>query len=224
MKILIATTSSDTLAPGHPTGTWLEEFAVPFMAFTEAGATIVVASPQGGRTPIDPQTNPNDEQQRTWAAAISALQSTVRLADEDAADFDAIYIPGGHGPMVDLVKDKDIARLLTEFDRSGKIIGAVCHGPAALINAMGADGRALIAGKRVSGFTNNEEKLVHLDSVVPFMLETELKAKGAHFDGTPVPFAPHTVRDGNLITGQNPASSAAIAKKMLEALRVTETV
>ena len=204
--------------PDHPTGTWLEEYAVPFNAFAAAGATIMVASPLGGRTPIDPKTEPNEEQQRTWSEAIAALQRTALLADTNAADFDALYIPGGHGPMVDLASDPDMHRLLNEFDAQGKLIAAVCHGPAALANARRCDGRPFVEGNRVSGFTNNEEKLVKLDHVVPFLLETRLKEQGAHFDGTPIPFAPHVVRDGNLITGQNPASSAAIADRLLEAL------
>lgn len=225
MKILIATTSADSLGAGHPTGTWLEEFAVPYTAFAQAGAALIVASPRGGKTPIDPKTTPDDEQRNTWAAALAALDSAVPLADVTAADFDAIFIPGGHGPMVDLAHDPDLARLVAQFDRDDKIIGAVCHGPAALLSAVGADGRPFVEGKRISGFTNNEEKLVKLDHVVPFLLETALKEKGAQFDGTPIPFAPHTVRDGNLITGQNPASSSGVAEKMLEALRqVAHTV
>ena len=219
MKILIATTSADSLGPGHPTGTWLEEFAVPFTAFRAAGAEITVASPRGGVTPIDPKTAPNEGQQREWMEALAALQSTRRLSDMNADDFEALFVPGGHGPMMDLASDPDILRLLPEFDRAGKIIGAVCHGPAAFVNAVGGDGQPLTGGRRVSGFTNNEEKLVQLDHVVPFSLEDELKRHGAHFDGTPIPFAPHVVRDGNLITGQNPASSKGIAERMLEALR-----
>lgn len=223
MRILIVTTSADSLAAGHPTGTWLEEFAVPYSAFVTAGASIVVASPNGGPTPIDPQTTPDKDQREKWTSAIAALENTSRLADVSADRFDAVFIPGGHGPMVDLAHDSDVARLLTDFDRAGKVIGAVCHGPAALLRAVDADGRPLVEGRRVSGFTNNEEKLVKLADVVPFLLETALKEKGAHFDGTPIPFAPHIVKDGNLVTGQNPASSAGIADKILEALRVAGT-
>ena len=218
MKILIATTSADSLGPEHPTGTWLEEFAVPFNAFHASGAEITVASPRGGVTPIDPKTAPNEDQQREWKEALAALQSTHRLSEMNADDFDALFVPGGHGPMMDLTNDPDVLRLLTAFDRSGKVIGAVCHGPAALVNAVGGNGQPLIAGRRVTGFTNNEEKLVKLDQVVPFLLEDELKRHGAHFEGTPIPFAPHIVRDGNLITGQNPASSKEISERMLEAL------
>ncbi len=219
MKMLIVTTNADSLGEGHPTGTWLEEFAVPFNAFADAGAAIVVASPKGGATPLDPKTKPDDEQRQRWAAALAALQNTLRLSDLSAADFDALYIPGGHGPMVDLANDPDVHRLLSEFDSAGKLIGAVCHGPAALVNARRADGRPFVEGKRLSGFTNNEEKLVRLDHVVPFSLETALRERGARFDGTPIPFAPHVVCDGNLVTGQNPASSGPLAEKMLEALR-----
>lgn len=218
MTILIVTTNADQLAPGHPTGTWLEEFAVPYTAFRAAGAVVTVASPKGGRTPLDPKTEPDAKQRLEWAEAIDALAHTVVLADVSAAAFDALYIPGGHGPMVDLATDPTIHALLAAFDEAGKIIGAVCHGPAALINAHRRNGEAFVAGRRVSGFTNVEEKLAQLDRVVPFLLETELKKRGAHFDGTPIPFAPHVVRDGNLITGQNPASSEAISEKILEAL------
>jgi putative intracellular protease/amidase len=219
MKLLIVTTNADSLGPGHATGTWLEEYAVPYDAFQEAGAAIVVASPKGGATPIDPQTTPNEEQRLSWAQPIAALQNTQRLADVKADDFDAVFIPGGHGPLIDLAMNAEVLRLLADFDRAGKIIGAVCHGPAALLNAKRADGTALVAGKRVTAFTNNEEKLVKLDRVVPFLLETALRDRGACFDGTPLPFIPHVVRDGNLITGQNPASSSGVAERMLEALR-----
>lgn len=224
MKILIATTNADSLGPGHPTGAWLEEFAVPYNAFEAAGASLVVASPKGGATPIDPRSNPDDEQRQRWASAIVALANTKRLADITAADFDAFYIPGGHGPMLDLAHDADVHRLLREFDSTGKIIGAVCHGPAALVNATRADGRSFVEGRRVSGFTNNEERLVKLDQVVPFLLESALKDRGARFDGTPIPFASHVVHDDNLITGQNPASSKSIAEHMLEALRSSHVV
>ncbi len=222
MNILIATTNADSLGPGHPTGTWLEEYAIPYCAFEAAGASIVVASPKGGTTPLDPKTDPSDEQRRQWASPLAALQNTERLANVSADDFDALYIPGGHGPMVDLANDADIHRLLGEFDRAGKTIGAVCHGPAALVNATAANGKAFVAGRRVSGFTNNEEKLVHLDRAVPFLLEDVLKERGAKFDGTPIPFAPHVVSDGNLITGQNPSSSGLLADRMLEALKSTQ--
>jgi putative intracellular protease/amidase len=217
MRILIATTNAAWLGPELPTGTWLEEFAVPYMAFEAAGASIVVASPLGGTAPLDPKTNPNDEQWLSWAPAIAALQQTARLADQKAEDFDALFVPGGHGPMVDLANDPEIHRLVAEFDRAGKIVGAVCHGPAALVRAQ-VDGRPYVEGKRVSGFSNVEELLVGLDRAVPFLLETALKEQGAHFDATLIPFAAHVVRDGNLITGQNPASTEKVAERMLEAL------
>lgn len=219
MKILIVTTNANELAPDHPTGTWLEEFAIPFMAFRAAGAEVTVASPRGGRTPLDPKTEPNERQRSDWADALAALEHTLPLPELIANDFDALYIPGGHGPMIDLAADPTLQALLTSFDDAKKIIAAVCHGPAALVNAKRADGEPLVSGRRVSGFTNTEERLVGLDRVVPFLLETSLKARGAKFDGTPIPFASHIVRDGNLITGQNPASSKAIAESVLQALK-----
>jgi putative intracellular protease/amidase len=218
MNILIVTTNAAELAPGHPTGTWLEEFAIPYTAFRKAGATVTVASPKGGASPIDPKSKADDQQRMDWADAIGALERTVPLATLSPGDFTALYIPGGHGPMVDLAVDPATHAALTACDASGTLIAAVCHGPAALVNAKRANGEPFVLGRRVSGFTNAEEKLAGLDHVVPFLLETVLKERGAHFDATPVPFAPHVVRDGNLITGQNPASSKGIAEAILAAL------
>jgi putative intracellular protease/amidase len=187
------------------------------MTFLISGASIVVASPNGGVTPIDPKTAPNEKQHLDWGVAIDALQRTEVLANA-GTDFDALFIPGGHGPMIDLAVDPAIQALLTQFDEEGKIIGAVCHGPAALLNAKRSDGEWFVAGRRVCAFTNTEETLAGLGTVVPFLLESALKERGAQFDGTPIPFAPHVIRDGNLITGQNPASSQAIADRILEAM------
>jgi putative intracellular protease/amidase len=219
MKVLIVTTSCDTLAPGHPTGTWLEEYAVPYTKLAEAGVKVRVVSPQGGATPIDPKTTPKDSDRENWPAALEALSETGKLADASADDFDAIFIPGGHGPMVDLAHDADLARLVEAFDRQGKIIAAVCHGPAGLLGAKSRSGEPLVQGRKVTGFTNFEERLVMLHGVVPFLLEDALKERGAEFEHALLPMTAHVVRDGHLITGQNPASSEKLAEALLVALR-----
>lgn len=218
MNVLIVTTSCNMLAPDHPTGLWLEEFAVPFTAFSEAGASIRVVSPKGGAVPIDPKTAPTEKDREKWPAALQALTSTGRLAEVAADRFDAVFIPGGHGPMVDLVNDQRLQRLLAAFDRDGKMVAAVCHGPAALLNVRNAAGEPLVKGRKVTGFTNVEERLVMLHSVVPFLLEDALKERGANFESALLPFFSHVVRDENLITGQNPASSTKVAEELLAAL------
>ncbi|MGZ3393855.1 MAG: type 1 glutamine amidotransferase domain-containing protein [Isosphaeraceae bacterium] len=218
MNVLIVTTSCNMLAPDHPTGLWLEEFAVPFTAFSEAGASIRVVSPKGGAVPIDPKTAPTEKDREKWPAALQALSSTGRLAEVAADRFDAVFIPGGHGPMVDLVNDQQLQRLLAAFDRDGKMVAAVCHGPAALLNVRNAAGEPLVKGRKVTGFTNVEERLVMLHSVVPFLLEDALKERGANFESALLPFFSHVVRDENLITGQNPASSTKVAEELLAAL------
>ena len=218
MNVLIVTTSCNMLAPDHPTGLWLEEFAVPFTAFSEAGASIRVVSPKGGAVPIDPKTAPTEKDREKWPAALQALSSTGRLAEVAADRFDAVFIPGGHGPMVDLVNDQKLQRLLAAFDRDGKMVAAVCHGPAALLNVRNAAGEPLVKGRKVTGFTNVEERLVMLHSVVPFLLEDALKERGANFESALLPFFSHVVRDENLITGQNPASSTKVAEELLAAL------
>ena len=218
MNILIVTTSCNMLASSHPTGLWLEEFAVPFTAFSEAGASIRVASPQGGVVPIDPKTAPTEKDHEKWADALDALNFTELLAEVSAYSFDAIFIPGGHGPMVDLAHDSSLHQLVADFDREGKLIAAICHGSAALVDVRNPDGEPLVKGRKVTGFTNVEERLVMLHGVVPFLLEDALKDRGADFESATLPFFSHVVRDGNLITGQNPASSTKIAEEVLTAL------
>lgn len=218
MNILFVVTSADTLAPGHPTGVWLEEYAIPYVALSEAGISVTVASPKGGQGPIDPKTKPDDKSAARWGAALVALSRTKRLADVHAKDFDAVFIPGGHGPMVDLATDPALADLISAFVVEQKIVAAVCHGPAALLGVTSADGQPFLTGRRMTGFTNGEETIAKLQTVVPFLLEDRLKAIGAIFEHALVPGACHVVTDGVLITGQNPASSEAIAKTMMEAL------
>ncbi len=226
MHVLFVTTSCDLLPPDHPTGTWLEEFAVPYTALSEAGISIRVVSPKGGATPIDPRSGPTEEDRKKWPAAFQALASTGRLAEVSgprteatAEGFDAIFIPGGHGPLIDLTHDEDLQHLIAAFHRAGKIIAAVCHGPTALLNVRNASGEALVKGRKVTSFTNFEERLARLHNRVPFLLEDALKERGADFESALLPMTSHVVRDGNLITGQNPPSSSGITEELLAALR-----
>lgn len=218
MRALFVATSATQLAPGHPTGLWLEEFAVPYLAAVEAGIAVTVASPQGGAVPLDPKTEPSDRQREAWAAALQALQHSVTLASVQGETFDAIFIPGGHGPMVDLAHDATLHALVARHDAAGKVIAAVCHGPAALVHARRADGQPFFSGRRANGFTNAEGFLARLKDVVPFLLEDEMKASGADFHAALLPMLSHVEQDGNLITGQNPHSSEAVAKALVAAL------
>ena len=218
MNVLFIVTSADTLAPGHPTGVWLEEYAIPYVALSEAGIQVTVASPGGGQGPIDPKTKPDAKAAARWEKALAALSRTQPLAGVAEADFDAVFIPGGHGPLVDLATDPAVAALIGAFVRSGKLVAAVCHGPAALLDVTGPDGQAFLKDRKVTGFTNGEETLAKLQTVVPFLLEDRLRAAGAKFEHALIPGTCHVVSDGALITGQNPASSEAIAKTLMDAL------
>ena len=220
MRVLIVATSCSRLPSGHPTGLWAEEFAVPYMAFAEAGVEIVVASPAGGEVPIDAKSKPSDSESEEWAAALAALHSTATLASVQDQAFDLIFLPGGHGPLVDLAADATLRDILSRQDADGKLIGAVCHGPAGLIGVQRRDGSPLLRGRRVTGFTNTEERLAGLHDKVPFLLEDAMKAQGGDFHSALLPMLSHVERDGNLLTGQNPKSSHAIAKAMVEALSV----
>ena len=211
-------TSADTLAPGHPTGVWLDEYAIPYVALSEAGIGVTVASPEGGPGPIDPKTAPNDKTPARWAPALEALAETKPLGQVAETNFDAVFVPGGHGPMVDLASDPSVASLIGAFVRAGKIVAAVCHGPAALLQVEGAGGVPLLKDRKVTSFTNGEEMLAGLQAVVPFLLEDRLRAAGAKFERAIAPGGCYVVRDGDLITGQNPASSEAVAKSLMDAL------
>jgi len=218
MRVLFVATSSDRLASGHPTGLWVEEFAVPYLAALDAGIRVVVASPQGGSIPLDPKSTPGDSDRQTWAPALAALASSVTLDSVGDETFDAIFIPGGHGPMVDLAHHEVLRGMLERHDASGKLIAAVCHGPAALVFAQRANGAPFLAGRRATGFTDTEERLAGLHDEVPFLLEDVMKSKGADFHSALLPMLSHIEHDGNLLTGQNPRSSQAIAKAMVSAL------
>ncbi len=222
-KILIVTTSHDRLgATGRATGLWMDEFAVPYELFRAAGCRIDVVSPAGGAVPVDPESlrEPalSPEGRELAADADSPLLDAGRLAAVRSADYAGVFYPGGHGPMWDLANHCDNARLLREFLDSGKVVGAVCHGPAALIGAVGADGLPVVSGRSVTGFSNAEERAVGLEKAVPFLLEDRLRELGAHYSSA-ANFRPHVVIAQRLVTGQNPQSAAPVARAMLELLR-----
>ncbi|HEX6668136.1 MAG TPA: type 1 glutamine amidotransferase domain-containing protein [Gemmatimonadales bacterium] len=223
-RILMVLTSHDRLGDtGRKTGFWLEEFAAPYYVLRDAGAEITLASPKGGQPPVDPKSDePGAETAamkrfRSDADAQRALANTVKLSTVSADDFDAVFYPGGHGPLWDLAEDRSSIGLIERFYGTGKPVGAVCHGPAVLRRAKAPDGTPLVKGKRVTGFANSEEEAVGLTNVVPFLVEDELKAAGGRYSKG-ADWASHTAVDGNLVTGQNPASSEATAKALLEAL------
>ena len=224
MKILMVLTSHDQLGDtGKKTGFWLEEFAAPYFAFKDAGAQLTLASPKGGQPPLDPKSNEPDAQTaaterfRKDPAAQSALASTALLSSARAEDYDAIFYPGGHGPLWDLAEDKISIALIEAFYKAGKPVAAVCHAPGVLRHVKGADGQPLVKGKRVTGFTNSEEEAVQLTKVVPFLVEDMLKEKGGVYSKG-ADWASYVLTDGLLITGQNPASSEAAAEALLAKL------
>lgn len=224
MKILMVLTSHDQLGnTGRKTGFWLEELAAPYYAFKDAGAEIVLASPKGGQPPLDPKSNEpafqTDETRRfeADANATAQLAATLRLDNVSQADFDTVFYPGGHGPLWDLAEDKTSVALIESFLAADKPVALVCHAPGALRHVRTPEGRPLVEGKKVTGFSNTEEAGVELTDVVPFLVEDELKAKGGIYSSGP-DWAPYVVSDGLLITGQNPASSALTAGRLLERL------
>ncbi|GGP75759.1 type 1 glutamine amidotransferase domain-containing protein [Saccharothrix coeruleofusca] len=222
MKVLIVLTSHDELGDtGRKTGFWLEELAAPYYRFKEAGARIVLASPKGGLAPVDPKSNEpgfrTDDTRRFEAdpEATRALANTVRLDSVSAGDFDAVFYPGGHGPLWDLAEDTTSARLIESTLRSGKPVALVCHAPGVLRHTVDEDGTPLVSGREVTGFANTEEEAVQLTDVVPFLVEDELVRLGGVYSKTG-DWQPYVVRDGLLITGQNPASSAPAADVLIE--------
>ncbi|WP_420337766.1 type 1 glutamine amidotransferase domain-containing protein [Roseibium sp.] len=223
-KVLIVLTSHEDLGDtGQKTGFWVEEFAAPYYAFKDAGADITLTSPKGGQPPIDPKSSDpsaaTDATRRFDAdpETQKALANTLKLDDVNASDYDAIFFPGGHGPLWDLTNDTTSIGLIETFFNAGKPVGAVCHAPAVLLNAKTPDGAPLVNGRKVAGFTNAEEDAVGLTNVVPFLLEDELKAKGGAYESV-ASWSSFAVEDGNLITGQNPVSSEAVAEKVLAQL------
>jgi putative intracellular protease/amidase len=225
MKVLMVITSHDQLGnTGRKTGFWLEELAAPYYVFKDAGVEITLASPKGGRPPLDPKSNePNSRTDLTVrfekdAAAQAQLDSTVRLESVRQENFDTLFYPGGHGPMWDLAEDENSRKLIESFIAAGKPIAIVCHSTGALHHVKGADGGYLVRGKEVTGFTNGEEEEMGLTKVVPFLVEDEMMRLGAIFSKK-VDWAVHVVSDGLLITGQNPASSGPAAMTLMAAVK-----
>lgn len=221
MKILLVLTSHDRLGDtGHKTGFWLEEFAAPYYRFKDAGAQLTLASPKGGQPPIDPKSDDESAQTdatRRFAGDAEAqreLANTLPLAQVRAEDFDALFYPGGHGPLWDLAESADSIALIERFQVLDKPVGAVCHAPGVLRHVKGNDGKPLVAGKRVTGFSNSEEEAVQLTQVVPFLVEDMLKANGGLY-ARGDDWQSHVEVDGLLVTGQNPASSEASAEALL---------
>jgi putative intracellular protease/amidase len=224
MKVLMVLTSHDQLGnTGRKTGFWLEELAAPYYAFKDAGAEVVLASPNGGQPPLDPKSNePDFQTEHTHrfeadAQATAQLATTLRLDSISQADFDTVFYPGGHGPLWDLAEDRTSIELIQAFLGANKPVALVCHAPGVLRHVKTALGRPLVEGKNVTGFTNSEEEAVGLTNVVPFLVEDELKAKGGLYSRGP-DWGSYVVVDGLLITGQNPASSAEAATVLLKQL------
>jgi len=224
MKILMVLTSHEKLGDtGKKTGFWLEEFAAPLYAFKDAGAEITLASPKGGQPPLDPKSDDPDSQTdstrrfKADAASQAILASTRKLADVAAGDYDAVFYPGGHGPLWDLAEDVSSIALIEAMFAAGKLVAAVCHAPGVLRHPKSPDGNPVVKGKAVTGFSNTEEEAVGLTHVVPFLVEDILQQNGGVYSKGP-DWQPHVVTDGLLITGQNPASSAPAAKALLAKL------
>lgn len=225
MKVLIVLTSHSELGKtGKKTGFWIEEFAAPYYILKDAGFEITISSPKGGKPPIDPKSaepeNQTDATRRYDADndVQQLLAHTKVLSQVSSKDFDAVFFPGGHGPLWDLTNDKSSINLIESFLKAKKPVAAVCHAPSVLLNVMDENGNLMLKGKNVTGFTNSEEDAVQLTNIVPFLLEDELKNKGAHYTKKE-DWASYVVKDGLLITGQNPASSAEAAKELVALLK-----
>ncbi len=224
MKILIVLTSHSELGKtGQKTGFWIEEFAAPYYALADAGAIITIASPAGGQPPVDPKSEAADAQTPATKRfykdneVIDKVAYSLKLSNIDPQDYDAVFYPGGHGPLWDLANDKFSIKLIEDFYNTQKPVAFVCHAPAALINVKAENGHPLVKGKKVTGFSDTEEEAVGLTKVVPFLLEEALKKLGANYSKG-ADWASFTQQDGLLITGQNPASSEAVAKLLLKTL------
>jgi putative intracellular protease/amidase len=224
MKIVMVLTSHSELGnTGKKTGFWIEEFAAPYYVFVDAGAEITIASPLGGQPPVDPKSEEAQAQtnatKRFYADmdAIEKVAHTIKLSDVKQDDYDAIFYPGGHGPLWDLTNDANSIKLIEDFWNNNKPIGAVCHAPSVLLHAQEKNGDPFVKNKNVTGFTNSEEEAVQLTEIVPFLLEDELKKNGAGYTKK-ADWESYVVKDGLLVTGQNPASSEAVAKEMIKVL------
>ncbi len=222
MKILMVLTSHDQLGTtGLKTGFWLEEFAAPYYVFKDADADITIASPKGGQPPLDPKSDEPDFQTAATARfkedkqAQAALAGSLKLSEISADDYDAVFYSGGHGPLWDLAEDRTSISLIEVMYAAGKTVAAVCHAPAVFKHTEAPDGSPLVEGKSVTGFSNSEEAAVELTDIVPFLLEDELQLIGANYSKSS-DWHPYVVTDGNLVTGQNPASSEAVAQALLQ--------
>ena len=225
MKILVVLTSHSELGnTAEKTGFWIEEFAAPYYVLADAGAELTIASPKGGQPPVDPKSEAPDAQtaatKRFYSdyELIDKVAHTVKLSEVNEADYDAVFYPGGHGPLWDLATDKQSIALIEHFYKHSKPVAFVCHAPAALVNVKAPNGEPLVKDKDVTGFSNSEEEAVKLTKVVPFLLENELKKLGGRYSSGP-DWGVYVKTDGLLITGQNPASSETVAKQLLAALQ-----
>lgn len=220
---MVLTSHSELGDTGKKTGFWIEEFAAPYYILADAGAIITIASPAGGQPPVDPASEALDAQTPSTNRfykdyeAIDKVAFSLKLKEIKASDYDAVFYPGGHGPLWDLSNDNDSIKLIEDFYNTQKPVAFVCHSPAALIKVKAENGNPLVKGKKITGFSNTEEEGVGLTKIVPFLLEDELKNLGAHYSKG-VDWAPYTQQDGLLITGQNPKSSEAVAKLLLKTL------
>ena len=225
MKVLVVLTSHDKLGDtGKKTGFWIEEFAAPYYTLADAGVDVDLASPKGGQPPIDPKSTEPDAQTEATRRFYEdedlqhKLSRTKKLSEVRAEDYDAVFYPGGHGPLWDLARDRESIRLIEDFTKQQKPVAAVCHGPAVLAEAKAPNGEPLVKGKKVAGFTNSEEEAVQLTNVVPFSVEDRLKELGGNYSKVE-DWRPYVVTDGLLITGQNPASSEPAAEELLKMLQ-----
>jgi len=225
MKVLMVLTSHSELGnTGEKTGFWIEEFASPYYVLADSGAAITIASPKGGQPPVDPNSEEKDAQTSSTERfykdfeVIDKVAHSMKLSEVKEADYDAVFYPGGHGPLWDLVTDKASIKLIEAFYNHQKPIAFVCHAPAALVNVKAIDGEPLVKGKHLTGFSNTEEEAVKLTKVVPFLLEDELTKHGAHYSKGD-DWASYVKQDRLLITGQNPGSSEAVAKLLLKTLK-----
>ena len=225
MKILFVLTSHSQLgATDQKTGFWIEEFATPYYVLSDAGAQITIASPEGGQPPVDPKSEVTEAQTPSTLrffkdiTAVDKVANSYKLSDIDPEDFDALFYPGGHGPLWDLATDKTSIKLIEDFYNTQKPIAFVCHVPASLVNVKAENGQPLVKGKKLTGFSDTEEEAVGLTKIVPFLLEQELKKLGAHYSKG-ADWTSFTQHDGLLITGQNPGSSEEVAKLLLQVVR-----
>jgi putative intracellular protease/amidase len=215
--VLMVVTSHGDINGVPTTGVWFTEFSEPYALLRDAGAAVTVASPRGGPAPVDPRGYPERDKIAGARDALAALNATRHLSQVRSDDFDAIFLPGGHGPMFDLATDATVKRLIADFWQAGKPVAAVCHGPAALLNVPLGDGATLLHGKRVTGFSHGEDAKDALFQEMPFSLQDRMVAEGADFVEQP-PKTPHVEVDGRLVTGQNPTSATVTAEAFLQVL------